>query len=76
MKFEKKHAALLMGVALWNVWTWGTFIKNLSAAYERGEQHPTGYWVAHTILIIVNFVIAGVLGALGWKAWRSADQDA
>ena len=31
----------------------------------------TGYWVAHVALIIVNLVIAGVLGRLGLKAWKA-----
>ncbi|GAB3770592.1 hypothetical protein FB382_000526 [Nocardioides ginsengisegetis] len=71
MKFERKHAWLLLVVALWNVLIWLTFAKNLSAAHSRGESHPTGYWVAHTILIVVDLVIAGVLGALAAKAFRA-----
>ena len=71
MRFEKKHAVLLLGVALWMVITWSMFIKNLSSAYLDGEVRPAGYWVAHSILIVVNLVIAAVLGALGWKALRS-----
>lgn len=72
MRFERKHALLLLGVAAWNVFTFATFAKNLYAAYDGGEERATGYWVAHTILIVVNFAIAGVLGSLGWKALRSS----
>jgi len=71
VKFERKHAVLLLAVAVWNVVTFGTFAKNLWAAYESGEDRATGYWVAHMVLIVVNFVIAGVLGSLGWKALKS-----
>jgi hypothetical protein len=70
MKLERKHAVLLLGVALWNVVTFSTFAKNLYAAYERGEDRAAGYWIAHTVLIVVNFAIAGALGRLGWKAFR------
>ena len=70
MKLERKHAALLLGVALWNVVTFSTFAKNLYAACERGEDRAAGYWIAHTVLIVVNFAIAGALGRLGWKAFR------
>lgn len=28
------------------------------------------HWVAHIVLIVVNFLIAGLLGALGWRALR------
>ncbi|MFL6003035.1 MAG: SCO4848 family membrane protein [Nocardioides sp.] len=71
MKFERKHALLLLAVAVWNVVTFGTFARNLWAAYESGEDRATGYWVAHSVLIVVNFLIAGVLGSLGWKALRA-----
>lgn len=70
MKFERKHAYLLLAVAVWNVVTFGNFAKNLVQAAQDGEDRATGYWVAHTVLIVVNFLIAGVLGALGWRALR------
>jgi hypothetical protein len=72
VKLQRKHAVLLLGIALWNVLTYATFTKNLVAAHERGEDRPTGYWVAHTVLIVVNLVIAGVLGRLGAKALRES----
>lgn len=75
MTLERKHAWLLLAVAAWNVVIWLTFAKNLSAAHAAGEDHPTGYWVAHTILIIVDLVIAVVLARVGWKLLR-ADNEA
>jgi hypothetical protein len=68
---RRKHAVLLLAVAAWNVLTYATFTKNLAAAHARGEDRPTGYWVAHTVLIVVNLLIAGVLGRMGVKALRS-----
>jgi hypothetical protein len=76
MKFERKHALLLLAVAVWNVVTFGNFARNLYAAYADGEERATGYWVAHTVLIIGNFVIAGLLGALGLKALRVSRETA
>lgn len=73
MKFERKHAVLLIGVALWNFLTWAMFARNLSAAHASGEDRPAGYWIAHTVLIVVNVIIGGVLAALGVKALRKAD---
>lgn len=72
MKFERKHAILLLAVAAWNVFSFGNFAKNLYSAYDSGEDRATGYWVAHTVLIVVNFVIAGLLGSLGWKALKAS----
>ncbi|WP_101525123.1 SCO4848 family membrane protein [Nocardioides houyundeii] len=71
MRFERRHAVLLLTVAAWNVFSFGNFARNLWTAYDAGEDRATGYWVAHTILIVVNFAIAAVLGSLGWKAWRA-----
>ncbi len=73
MRFERKHAVLLLLVAAWNVFSFGNFARNLANAYHDGEDRATGYWVAHIVLIVVNFVIAGLLGSLGWKALRAAD---
>lgn len=75
MKFERKHALLLLAVAVWNVVTFGDFAKNLIEAAQDGEDRATGYWVAHTVLIVVNFVIAAVLGSLGWKALRATSRE-
>ncbi|WP_134738312.1 hypothetical protein [Nocardioides sp. 503] len=71
MRFERKHAVLLLAVAVWNVVTFGQFARNLWSAYDSGEDRATGYWVAHTILIVVNVAIAVVLGSLGWKALKA-----
>ena len=71
MILRRKHAVLFLAVAAWNVLTYATFTKNLAAAHERGEDRPTGYWVAHIVLIVVNLVIAAVLGRLGVRAWKA-----
>lgn len=75
MRFERKHGWLLVGVAVWDVVTYAMFTRNLWSAHASGEDRPTGYWVAHTVLIVVNLVIAVVLGRLGLKALRARAQD-
>ena len=71
MKLERKHAVLFLLIAAWNVVTYANFAKNLLEASQRGEDRPTGYWVAHIVLIVVNLVVAAVLGRLGFRAWRA-----
>ena len=71
MRFERRHAVLLLTVAAWNVFSFGNFARNLWSAYDAGEDRATGYWVTQMILIVVNLSIAAVLGSLGVKAWRA-----
>jgi hypothetical protein len=71
VKLQRKHAVLFLAIAAWNVFSYANFAKNLLEAHQSGEDRPSGYWVAHTVLIIVNLVIAAVLARLGVKAWRS-----
>ncbi len=59
---------MLIGIAVWNVVTYVTFIKNLAGTSGR----PTGYYVAHTVLIIVNLLIAGLLGSWGIRAYKAS----
>lgn len=75
MKLERKHAVLFLGIAAWNVLTYANFAKNLADGASGGEDRPTGYYIAHITLIVVNVAIAVVLAALGWKAWKAAPQD-
>lgn len=58
MRFERKHAVPLL--------------RNLYAAHDAGEDRAAGYWVAHTVLIVVNFAIAALLGSLGWRALKAS----
>ena len=71
MILRRKHAVLLLTVAAWNILTYAMFARNLSAAYQQGEDRPTGYWVAHIVLIVVNLAIAAVLARLGVRAWKA-----
>ena len=72
MRFERKHAVFLLLVAVWNVLTYARFTK---ALVETQEDRPTGYYVAHSILIVVNLLIAVVLGRWGWQALRAAKPE-
>lgn len=73
MRFERKHAVVLLLVAAWNVLTYAQFTK---ALIQTEEDRATGYYVAHSVLIVVNLAIALVLGRWGWKAWRATRSEA
>ena len=72
MRFQRKHAVVLLLVAVWNVLTYARFTK---ALVDTQEDRPTGYYVAHSVLIVVNIVIAAVLGRWGWQALKANRQD-
>ena len=72
MKLERKHALILLAIAVWNVVTYVRFIKALLDT----EGRPTGYYVAHTILIIVNLLIAALLGTWGVRAYKASKVSA
>jgi hypothetical protein len=69
VKLERKHAVVLLLVAIWNVLTYARFTK---ALIDTQEDRPTGYYVAHSVLIVVNIVIAAVLGRWGWQALKGS----
>jgi hypothetical protein len=72
VKLERKHALVLLGIAVWNVLTYAQFTK---ALVQTEENRPTGYYVAHSVLIVVNVLIAVVLGRWGLRALRQAKAD-
>jgi hypothetical protein len=73
--FERKHAVLFLAISAWNLFSYANFAKNLYEAWADGEDRTTGYYVAHIVLIVVNLVIALVLGRLGWRVWRATSRE-
>jgi len=73
MRLTRRHGWLLLAIAAWNVVIWLTFAKNLYAAHADGEDRATAYWVAHSVLIVVDLLIAVVLTRLGLRLVRSRE---
>ena len=67
---SRRTAWFLLGVAGWMVFVWGTFIRNLA----RDEGRPTGFYVAHGVLIVVDLAIAAVIGVIAVRALRATRQ--
>lgn len=72
MSLTRRHGYVLLAIAAWNVFIWLNFARNLYAAHADGEQRATGYWVAHTVLIVVGLVIAVVLTRMGLRVVRGS----
>jgi len=60
-----------VALTAWNVLTWTMFARNLGEAWSAGEDRPTGYWVAHSGLIVVNLTLAVVFAWLARRLLRA-----
>jgi hypothetical protein len=65
---SRRYAWLLFAIAAWNVVVWVTFIRNLAA----DDGRPTGFYVAHAVLILVDLLIAAVLAFVGVRIWKAS----
>lgn len=74
MTLTRRHAVLLLAVALWNVLSYANFARNLLETASSGEDRAVGYYVAHVVLIVVNLAIAVMLGRWGLRAWKAASE--
>ncbi len=71
MRLEPKHSTWILALAAWTVFVWVTFARNLLAAHAAGEDRSTGYWVVHSVLIVVNLLIAAALVRFGLQVRRA-----
>lgn len=71
MTVGRRTGWFLVAMAAWNFFTWLMFAKNLYQAHADGEDRATGYWVAHTMLIVVNLVLGVVFAVLGTRILRN-----
>jgi len=70
MRLERRYGWFLVGVAGWSFVIWATFAKNLYDAWSDGEDRAQGYWIAHSVLIVVSVVLAVFIARLGLRVLR------
>lgn len=70
MSLERRHGWFLVAVAGWSFLIWATFARNLYDAWSDGEDRAQGYWVAHSVLIVVSVVLAVFILRLGLRVLR------
>lgn len=73
MKLQRKHAWILLAIAAWNLLSYAQFTRALATTEE---DRPVGYFVAHTVLIVVNVLIGLLLGWWGWRALKASGKPA
>ena len=75
MRLDRRDGWFFAAVTVWGVVTWTMFARNLYDAHAAGEDRPAGYWVAHTMLIVVNLVLTGVFARYAWRTLRATPAD-
>ena len=43
----------------------------INLGFNLADGHPTSFYVVHGVLIVVNVILALVLGAVGVRGWRA-----
>lgn len=75
MWMSRRVSGFLLAVGVWNWLIWPTFIKNIAKdprSFTGGR--PTAFFLVHLVLTVVSLSIGTVIGAIGWRGWRSRRQ--
>ena len=60
----KRGGFFLIAVAVWMVFTWSVFAKNIWFG-DAADDESTGFVVVHSVLIVTNLLIAAALVGFG-----------
>ena len=66
MVLSRRAAWFLIALAVWNLWVWATFVRNVYP-----DHHLDGFFLVHVVVGAVSVGLAAVAGALGVRALRA-----
>lgn len=66
MVISRRAAWFLVGLALWNLYVWVTFVRNVYP-----DHHLDGFFLVHVVVGAVSVALAAVAGAMGVRALRA-----
>lgn len=66
---HRRRALLLLAASAFNLWVWGTRIRNQIAS---AEDFSTAFVAVHLVLYTAAIAVAIVVGVIGWRQWREA----
>lgn len=66
---HRRRGMLLLAVALFQFWVWGTRIVNLLG---ESEGFSTAFVAVHMVLYVTSIAVGIVLAVLGVRMWREA----
>jgi hypothetical protein len=63
---SRRAAWFLVGFAIWNLYVWATFVKNVYP-----DHHLDSFFIVHATIGGITVVLGAVAGALGIRALRA-----
>lgn len=66
MVLSRRAAWFLVGLAVWNLYVWVTFVRNIYP-----DHHLDGFFLVHVAVGAVSVALAALAGALGVRALRA-----
>jgi hypothetical protein len=63
---SRKMAGFLIVLGVFMIFEW------VNLGFNLADGHPTGFYVVHGILIVVNVILGVVVGVLGWRGLRAS----
>ena len=69
----RRDTLLLRAAAIWTVFVWGVFLRNLLFGDTDREL---GFKVVHSVLAVVSLGFAGVIWTVATRSRRRADDRA
>lgn len=67
---SRRDNLLLRAAALWTVFVWGIFLRNLLFG---DTDRSTGFKVVHSVLAVVSLAFAAVIWSVATRSRRRAD---
>ncbi len=67
---SRRDTLLLRAAALWTVFVWGIFLRNLLFG---DTDRSTGFKVVHSVLAVVSLAFAAVIWSVATRSRRRAD---
>jgi hypothetical protein len=66
MTLSRRAAWFLVGFALWNLYVWAIFVKNVYP-----DHHFDSFFVVHAVIGGLTVLLGAVVGSLGARALRA-----
>ena len=70
---HRRRGVLLVAIALFQFWVWGTRIVNLLG---DSDSFSTAFVAVHMVLYVTSIAVGIVLAVLGVRMWREARRAA